>query len=142
MVHKHLDLNILILFFILLQIPYHGRGMNRNQSLLRPGPVSCLYSCSLFRRVRTLIPKIVAAWVRFPSVLPKALKIRSFSTSRREKVGEPSICTTLAGGSESSRQKSFISIVGPEAISTVRSKRFSNSRTFPRHSRCLIQFKA
>src|SRR5581483_3481928 len=44
------------------------------------------YSDSLLRRVRTLMPRSFAAWVRFWLVFSNAAKIWRFSTSARERI--------------------------------------------------------
>ena len=101
----------------------------------------CLYSCSLFRNVRMLIPKILAAYVRLPFVFSKALRIKLFSISLREREGGfPELSPAAWAGS--STLKSLKSKMGSVEIRTALSITFFSSLTFPRHGCFLNHIRA
>ena len=97
------------------------------------------YWRSLLRSVRIEMPRMVAAWVRLPSVCCSVSRIRSRSTSAtvrptRRRAGRlrapgraaPLPCRRIASGPISS----------PLASSTARWMQFSSSRTLPRQGCC------
>ncbi len=105
-----------------------------------PAALSWRYSLSLFRKVLRLMPKTLAAWVRFPFMAPSVFMMRSRSISQSDPIPEGVVATAgaAAAGTEagaSSKWKWAASRVCPPAINTARSTLFSNSRTLPRHGR-------
>ena len=104
-----------------------------------------VYSFSLLRRVRMEMPRIFAAWVRFPRQWSSVSRMRSCSTSAtvrptRPRVTASAACTARAAGSEDAAAWTdspsgvviaSAPISGPVARRTARWMVFSSSRTLP-----------